>query len=142
MRLMPVIGYLLFFFGLPVISYCQCAPNYVGIYGVRHCETSDTITNYTFNTEIIQSSPSQIIIRNFHGIPNGVLISADEDTIVANLNCSNDSLLLDYVWHAVSGGGLSYNGEGAYYTDSIVINYNQTNPSGSQNICLVYRQDY
>jgi len=115
----------------------QCAPDYTGIYGVRHCYHPDTITSYLWNSTITEITPNQILISNFAGIPNSV-IGGIEDTIVANLNCQVDSLFLITVSYSVYEGSLTYSGNGILKGDSIIINFHQINPDGSQDICLVY----
>ncbi len=118
-------------------SFSQCAPDYTGIYGVRHCSNPDTITSYLWNSTISEITPNQILISNFHGIPTGVIFGY-EDTIVANLNCADDSLFLVPVSYSVVGGNLSYSGNGVLRTDSIILYLHQINPDGTQDICLVY----
>jgi hypothetical protein len=120
-------------------AFPQCASDYVGIYGVRGCSQPDTITSYFCNAIVTEITPNQILISNFHGIPNSIIGNC-EDTIVADLNCQFDSLTLVPVSYQVSGGYLSYSGSGTLLTDSIVINYHQINPDFQQDICLVYKK--
>lgn len=122
-------------------AFSQCASDYVGIYGVRGCSQPDTITSYFCNSMITEITPNQILISNFHGIPNNILTCNCEDTIVADLNCQIDSLTLIPITYGVySGGNLTYSGSGSLLTDSIVINYHQINPDFQQDICLVYKK--
>ena len=117
------------------VACAQCAADYVGDYGVRSCSAPDTITSYLWNSEVVEITPSRILIRNFHGIPNSV-IGGVEDTIFADLDCAKDSLYLETV--SFPTPGLSYSGSGAMKGDTLTISYHQINPTGSQDICLVY----
>jgi len=121
-------------------AFPQCASDYVDTYGVRYCSDPDTISSYQWNSYISETTPNQILISNFYGIPFGVIWC--EDTIIADLFCQIDSLFLQPVGYVLVGGygSLGFSGSGTLLSDSIILNLHYINPNGSQDLCLVYKK--
>ncbi len=110
----------------------QCASNYAGTYSVKGCGST---TQCTATVTVI--NPNKIMISHFACIPSSVI--GCTDTIYADLNCTADTLHAEYVNYNISGGGLTYEGSGLLYIDSLKITYYQTHPGpGSQYICYMY----
>lgn len=82
-------------------AFTQCASDYVGAYLMRYCDDSNTLLNYFDSIYISQISPDQILIRNFQGVPDGILVN--EDTIVANIDCNMDTFNLTPVSYQIYG---------------------------------------
>jgi hypothetical protein len=118
-------------------SMSQCAPEFAGLYAARSCTSPPGTISYHSTVE--ERDTSRFVIINFGNIPLGVI--GVEDTIIANLNCTANTLSLVSVTYNVWQGSLIYGGSGLLYPDSFQVNYGQWNPEGIlQNICTVYHK--
>lgn len=115
----------------------QCASDYADNYAVRFCNDPSNVFHYNAVVQVV--TPSKILISNFAGWDNQI-ISGDEDTIYANLNCTMDSLYLEPMTVTIPNAqaDLHYTGSGILFPDSIRIVYHQVNPNGEQDICYTY----
>ena len=120
------------------VAYGQCASNYVDQYAIKGCANPDTLTSYFDNCNVSFLSNNQFVIHNFAAIPNFVI--GTEDTIVANIDCMTDSIILTLVSYIVWTGTLTYSGYGVAYQDSIVLFLHQVNPDYEQDFCYTYKR--
>jgi len=120
------------------VAYGQCASDYVDQYARKSCANPDTLTSYFINCNVSVLSDNKFVIHNFTSIPYSII--GTEDTIVANLNCMTDSIILTPVSYSVFPGTLTYSGYGVAYQDSIVLFLHQLNPDFAQDFCYTYKR--
>lgn len=110
----------------------QCSYNYIGSYKVSDC----TYTIENWPSEIKAISSEKIVISHFANIPYGIIFCVD--TIVADLNCSDSSLLLEPVTYSMYLGDLTYSGTGTFSSGFITLYLHQINPDGENDFCYNY----
>jgi len=123
---------LIFVTVLAVNCTAQCVVNYIGTYRARPCG-SDTAAHCV--ATITQITSTKILISNF--ICTGNAFNA-YDTIIADINCTNDSLHLEQVSYTGAGNTLTFSGSGIITPDSIKVIYHEIHPGGTTDICYIY----
>jgi hypothetical protein len=121
---------------ISLTSFAQCASDYVGDFGVSICNNFDTTVSWI--AQIKELSPTKIVIVHFAGIPFSMIQT--DDTIVADLDCTNDSLTLTPITYILISNQvhLSYSGHGRMVQGALMINFHYTNPNGQYDDCVGY----
>lgn len=125
---------------ITITLFGQCADEYEGIYYRKSCSLPNEEQYYSSDTSVITSiNENQIKISNFMGIPNDIIFQ--EDSIIGNLFCDEDSVILSGVNFYISEY-VYYGGYGYLYDDSITIFYSFASSSQFQDFCITYVKDY